>query len=331
MIMQILKNTRTIVAGLLVACAVNGASGQANNSFTQYYQLPNLVNPGFAGLQHYTDIKLGSRQQWSSFEDAPRSYVAGINHPVKFRPAAVAETGAQTTNKPTTYGGISGFLIQKNMGGYKDLQAGLSYAVHVPVSSDYHLSLGLTTAYSGVKADLDEFIVRDENDSFYKTIVSANGSLQYFTIDAGVLLSSERFIGGYSVLTLSSSRLGINKDVNSEDELSARHQVVAAYKHSVSADWDVIPALIYRYEKFSGSAVALNAKAMYRSQFWGGVSVNPGNSFSGLVGFTFKNNFNLTYSYEMNVSDVQSYSASAHELIIGIAVFNKAKYKPFLW
>lgn len=327
--MQILKNIRTVVAVVLVAAAVTNASGQANNTFTQYFQLPYLTNPGFAGLQQYTDIKLGSRQQWNSYDDAPKSYLAAINHPVHFKSVA-AETGENNT-RPSTYAGISGFLIQKNMGGYKDLQAGLSYAVHVPVSSSYHLSLGLTTAYSGVKADLDKFIVRDENDSFYKSIISNNGSLQYFTVDAGLLLSSDRFMAGYSVLTLSSARLGINKNVDSEDELATRHQVMAAYNHIVNADWEAIPSVIFRHDKFRGSSVAVNVKARYRSQFWGGLGVDPGNSFSGLVGFTVKNNFNFTYSYEMNVSDVQSYSASAHELMIGIAVFGKARNKPLLW
>ncbi|MBT1699861.1 PorP/SprF family type IX secretion system membrane protein [Fulvivirgaceae bacterium PWU4] len=330
MTMQIVKNIRTVVAAMLVACALTNASGQANNTFTQYFQLPYLTNPGFAGLQQYTDIKLGSRQQWNSYDDAPKSYLAAINHPVNFKSVAPAETGA-SNNKPTTYAGIGGFLIQKNMGGYKDLQAGLSYAVHVPVSSSYRLSLGLTTAYSGVKADLDKFIVRDENDSFYKSIVSNNGSLQYFTVDAGLLLSSDRFMAGYSVLTLSSARLGINKDVDSEDELATRHQVMASYNHVVNADWEAIPSVIFRHDRFAGSSVALNVKARYRSQFWGGLGVDPGNSFSGLVGFSFKNNFSFTYSYEMNVSDVQSYSASAHELMIGISVFGKAKNKLLLW
>jgi type IX secretion system PorP/SprF family membrane protein len=331
MMIQIFNATKRAIAISFLALITQGVFAQADYSFTQYFQLSQLLNPAFTGLQNYTDIKIGSRQQWTSFEGAPKSYLL-VNHPVRFKAQnETVATGEEIVNQPGTQAGIAGFLIQKNIGGYKDLGAGLSFAAHVPVSAQYRLSLGLTTTYSTIKADLQEFIVRDESDQFYQSIKSANGKLQYFTIDAGVLLSSKKLVAGYSVLRLASSRLDINDQVNSKDRLSTRHRAIFSYNHALNPDWEIIPSVLLAYEKFDGASVALNAKARYRSQYWGGVGIDPGNAFSVLAGFTWKDNFNFAYSYQLNIGEIQSYSASAHEIVIGIAAFNKGKHKPWLW
>lgn len=307
------------------------AFGQGNHSLTQYFQVPNLLNPGFTGLQDYTDLKIASQQQWTAFDEAPKSYLFSISAPVYFTDDKEALFDTVRGYKPVMRGGMGAFVIQKNMGGFKDLETGLSYAMHVPITSKYRLSMGMTASYSRVKADLDKFIVRDEDDTFYKSIVSSDGSLQYLLLDAGLLLSSERFTVGYSALRLSSSRFGINKEVDSKDKLNIRHQAIVTYNFMPDINWEVIPSLLFRYERFVGSTAGINVKARYRSQFWGGLGLNTGDSFSGLVGFTFKNNFHLSYSYAMSLNEVQNYSMSTHEVVIGISIFNRSNQKIVLW
>jgi type IX secretion system PorP/SprF family membrane protein len=330
---KILSNMKTGMILLLMTIAAHNAFGQANNSFTQYFQVPNLFNPAFAGLQNYTDIKAGSRLQWTSFDASPKSYLLNISHPVRFRSGGYTQDAADSVsgNKPGVSAGISGSLIQKDMGGYSDLEASLSYAAHVPVSSRYRLSFGLTTAYSRIKADLNKFIIRDETDLFYQSIISANGAVRYFTINAGILLSSDRFMAGYSALRLSSTRLDLNEDVDSEDNLNVRHQGIVAYNHELTPEWEIISSALYRYDELTGSSVGLNVKARYRSQCWAGLGVTPNESFSALIGFTFQNNISFGYSYEINVTDVKNYAPSAHEVMIGFAAFNKRKQRPMLW
>src|SRR5688572_19773406 len=44
------------------------AYSQVNSPWTQYYQTPYMQNPALSGIENYTDIKIGYKRQWTSFD-----------------------------------------------------------------------------------------------------------------------------------------------------------------------------------------------------------------------------------------------------------------------
>jgi type IX secretion system PorP/SprF family membrane protein len=49
-------------------------SAQQNPQYSQYMMNTYLINPAVVGIEDYTDIKVGYRNQWTNFEGAPTTY-----------------------------------------------------------------------------------------------------------------------------------------------------------------------------------------------------------------------------------------------------------------
>ena len=310
---------------------------QTNPEFSQYYQMPYLTNPGLTGIQGFTDVKVGSRQQWTSFPQAPKSYFLGFNHTIGDyslfnlgKRSNSSSEHSQIARKPgMTRIGLSGHLVQTSFQAFSNLNAGLSYAIHLPVSDQFSLAFGVTTAFERTKANMDELIVRDTEDRFYKNLISSNGSLQYFNLDAGLMLYSDHFFAGYSALRVSRSRL--TKLEDSEDENKMNHTAILGYNFNVSSDLEVIPCLIAQTENVAGVKINGNLKARYKSRYWAGLGVAPGRSVHATIGLAPSSLFNFSYSYDSSMGDIKGYSSGTHEIVIGIALFNKSSGKLFLW
>ena len=66
--------SKTIVAVLIAS--VMGWGGQANAQqrmqYSQYLWNGYLMNPAFAGIEDYIDLRSGYSHQWAGFEGAPK-------------------------------------------------------------------------------------------------------------------------------------------------------------------------------------------------------------------------------------------------------------------
>ncbi|MFP4089546.1 MAG: type IX secretion system membrane protein PorP/SprF [Cyclobacteriaceae bacterium] len=74
-----------IVFGLILACLSQESYGQQSFRFSQYFQNPLTVNPAFAGVEGFVDLKIGYRQQWSGIEDAPETYFVSAHGALRKR------------------------------------------------------------------------------------------------------------------------------------------------------------------------------------------------------------------------------------------------------
>ncbi len=57
---------------LLVIIAIlfqSNSWAQIDYRFTQFYQNPLPVNPAFAGIEDFVDVKVGYRTQWAGFDN----------------------------------------------------------------------------------------------------------------------------------------------------------------------------------------------------------------------------------------------------------------------
>ncbi|HEY0176010.1 MAG TPA: type IX secretion system membrane protein PorP/SprF, partial [Pedobacter sp.] len=61
---------------------VNAVTAQQLPQYTQYVFNSFLVNPAVAGIENYTDVKLGYRKQWDGINGAPETGFFSVNMPL---------------------------------------------------------------------------------------------------------------------------------------------------------------------------------------------------------------------------------------------------------
>ncbi len=313
---------KKIFSLLVFSVILIDAYSQINSPWTQYNQLPYVQNAALSGIENFTDIKIGYKRQWSNFDGAPKTIFAGANHthPLGSRDIENA--------RPIKLG-FSGYVAHNNYNSIKDTQVSLSYAVHIPLSSAYYLAMGLSTSYNKMKADVQELIIRDTQDPFYASFLSGNGAVNYFNVDAGIVLYSEKFYVGYSTQRLVRTRF--NSAVAGDGEFNLRHAVMVGYNYSLNDQWQVQPSILYRHEAALDDIYNLALKVRYDAKVWGGVAVRPEASVSLLTGYRINDTLTFSYSYDLATGSTSSISRGSHEIILGFMPFNKGGQKTFFW
>ena len=304
---------KKIVTGMLLFASTT-VFGQINSPWTQYYQVPYLQNPSLSGIENDTDIKLGFKRQWTSFDGAPKNYFLGINH-------ALGERNAEniSDNKmPQRKMGISGYIAGSDYNGMSDLQTGVAYAVHIPVTEQYYLSFGIATSYGRTRVSMDQY-VRDKQDAMYLSLMKAGGTLSYFNLDAGATLYADQFYVSYAAMHLVHSRVG--DDLPGKNESSIRHTVMLGYRYTVNEDWELQPGMLLRMEGGVKNLYAINVKARYGTSLWGGIGVSVNESLSLLAGYQVTDKLSISYSYDFNIGTLHTASPGSHEFILGIRPF----------
>jgi len=314
-----------MLKALVVAVIIfytSAANAQVTSPLTQFTRLPYLYNPAATGMENATDLKLGYKQQWGFTNGSPKSFVLGINHTIN------AQSAEQATSGKTKVG-LGGYVVRQNVGDYNDLQTGISTAVHVPISQNYFLGLGLKAGFSRTALNTQDIQIRDEQDRFYKNLVMA-GSLSYLNVDAGIMLHSDKFYIGYSPAGLIKNRL--NNDLNTEEKLALRHTAMVGYIYRVNEEWEVSPNLLANFEADLDPAYYLNLKARFQSKFLAGIGFSPERAVSGILGFNPDNKINISYSFDKSINQGSAFNfGNSHEIILGIQLFSKSTQQARLW
>ncbi|WP_276374879.1 type IX secretion system membrane protein PorP/SprF [Chryseolinea sp. H1M3-3] len=313
---------KKIFSLLVLAVILTDAQSQIHSPWTQYNQVPYVQNAALSGIENFTDIKIGYKRQWSNFEGAPKTIFVGVNHT-----HALGNKDIESA-RPIKLG-FSGYVAHNDYNFIKDTQLSLSYAVHVPLSSAYYLAMGLSTSYNKMKADVQELIIRDTQDPIYTSFLNGNGAVNYFNVDAGVVLYSEKFYAGYSTQRLIRTRF--NSDVPGDGEFNLRHALMVGYNYSLNHQWQIQPSVLYRHEAALDDIYNLTLKVRYEKKVWAGVGVRPKASVSLLTGYRINDTFAFSYSYDLSTGRTNTISRGSHELILGILPFNKGGQKTFFW
>lgn len=309
------------LALVLSFLSVIASKGQTKTSLTQYFQLPFIYNPGLTGIENYTDLKAGYRRQWNNFNKAPKSFFVGGNH--RFGLAAT-----EADESPKIAHGISGYIFRENISDFEQTQIGASYAVHVPLTSQWKISSGFNVGYNQFKIGAQDWIIRDYQDAIYHGLQSS-GSLNYMAMDWGAVLYSDKISGGYSASGLVNERLG--SDLNSDAKLAIRHKAFISYNYELNHEVEIIPTFLFQYENPLDPLYSFNIKARLKSFAWTGIGYTANKAMTFLLGISSIKNFNFSYSYDISIGDANHLGAGNHELIAGYVLFNKNRKKAFLW
>ena len=161
---------------------IQNAFGQ-DPIFTQFYAVPTMTNPAFAGSEGNTRLGMGYRNQGmtssynlSTFFISADKYLESINSGL----------------------GVSILDQNESLTGYNYLQVNISYSYHIQVTDSWTFFPGLSIGYGFKQFDLSKIILGDQLDIGNGIILPGssdplayNDNVHFFDISAGGVFYNE--------------------------------------------------------------------------------------------------------------------------------------------
>ena len=292
--------------------------------FSQYYNAPLNLNPGFVGNTDYPHFNINYRNQWPTF-DAYVSYAASYDQ--YFHNAR---------------SGIGFMVVSDNLGGGIMVNNSLNftYGYKLEFKSDWQLKIGVSSVLGQNRLDWSRLVFYDQIDpinGFQEANTSAeirpeNLSKTYFGINTGVLLYNENWYVGTSFYNMNSPYQGFWNREYEKEGLPIRYSVHSGYTFVLNSE----------NKNSFGSFITANILATMQAGF---IQITPGIAYQRerlIAGVWYRNvvqhsdaaiismgflfdYFKIMYSYDITVSSLTIGSGGSHELGI---VFNLKNLSP---
>jgi type IX secretion system PorP/SprF family membrane protein len=329
---------------LLLALLVSGSAfAQQKPQYSQYMFNNYLLNPAVTGIEDHIDLKLGVRKQWAGLKGAPTTYYASIHGAVgkvdrnavspfrtkqKKGAARQAPVKKRVRVKPKMHHGF-GTMIQADKTGPLSVSSlHGSYAVHVPLTKTLKVSTGLSAGILQYSLDATNLLLTNPNDA-----AIGDGRINRIIPDlnAGMWLYTGDYYLGVAASQLLKNKVNFgDNDFRRAGTLQSHYFLTGGGRVPLSENFTLIPTVMVKYAQPSPVALDVNLKAVFRDQFWGGVSFRQRDAVSVMAGMNIDQLVDVGYSYDVTTSALSRVSSGSHELMIGLRLNNKFKGSPYL-
>jgi type IX secretion system PorP/SprF family membrane protein len=301
---------------------------QQKSQYSQYMINNYLLNPALTGIEDYTDVKLGYRNQWSGVNGAPITFylsghtrlsgkakstkatLSGQNKPVAFAPEAPLN-GIHRKVKP--HHAIGGILLRDQIGPFSRTEASASYAYHLPLASNLRLATGTSLGIisQSLRPEVMNFANPSDNAAAGWSKLSPN-------LSTGLWLYSDNFYAGASATQLFANATATDDQPADDNALRNHYFITTAYKYSPSPKLALVPSILIKWVQPLPVSVDYNLRVVYDANYWAGFSYRQQDSFIIIAGLTLSKRFDFGYAYDLGVSSLSSQSAGSHEIVLGL-------------
>jgi type IX secretion system PorP/SprF family membrane protein len=321
---------------LFFVCSYYQSISQQRPQYTQYIFNNYLLNPAITGIENYTDVKAGYRNQWQGLTDAPVTSSISIPTPIgkQFTEGSatsfqgegnnpMSRSYVQTYKASEPHHGIGFHLVSDKTGPFSRTDINLTYAYHLGLAANVNLALGVAAGLSRISLDRSKIILEDPAD---QAIMDNNNNQIQPDLGAGLWLYGPRYFAGISAQQLLGRPLSFSDYADYNQGKQVSHWfITAGYKFYLSEDIAAIPSAMLKVVKPVPVSLDLNMKFAFKDKLWLGGSYRKDDSFAVMAGFNVGHFFNLGYSYDFTTSELQSVSNGSHEIILGLLLNNRYK------
>lgn len=325
-----MENPMRKILALIVTFSLTSAIAQQLPQYSQYMRNQYMVNPGAAGVYDFVDITAGGRMQWLGFDDAPKTaylYAATElkrNKRSKYNPSLRTSHGPVRNPEVNTgrlKHALGGQVVADEYGAFRHLRAGLTYAIHMPLSRDYNLSFGTTVGFSNrafiqERAQTLNMINGIGTDATYDQY-AAQGDLNTIDVGAGLYFYSKRLFVGLAANQLTEDYIRIGSNTVHVDP-RMHFNITAGYKFDLNNNLTLTPSVLAKYIYPSPLSIEGSVVFEYKEWLWYGLSYRNTDAVIGMVGLNVSQRFKFGYSFDFSVSRFNQYSSGGHEVVLGI-------------
>jgi len=298
--------------------------------FSQFKQVASYYNPAYAGFEREVGAGMMVRNQWGNTRgNYFQTYIFGDAYLEEYKSGAGLDLSYQDANS----------------GGNTTLSLAARYNYHLELNKKWTSAVGLSAGYTSIKMNPDKLIFADQlNTNTNSTATAENiGAIEnrgYLDIGIGTVFYVEqkteislgiKHINFPSLKSLNDERTPIKPMISMY--LKHRIKVAGSFYRPNSKKVYLSPSLLFLNQaQFSqiklGTAVEVELVTFgmyYRTGLGKLDGIYSKNDALILMGGINTESFNMTYSYDMNIS-AQRLPTNSHELsLIYIKKSNKVK------
>lgn len=290
-------NKKYFITGLFVVLLFV-SFGQQQSIFTNILANPLHYSPAYVGSTNYHEVSFFNRTQWVGFKDAPRNFY--LNFHGSFKNRAKHGYGVQILSEQTGLLSKTGIYV--------------NYGYQIKMSKKWKMGLGVRPGFVQYRIRLYDAVVADAGDPIFTGNTYSGNA---FDVNAGFRLYSDKFefSGGIDHL------IGKNLNLSSYNQnLQFHYTLMTSYKFQFKKNWELRPAVLFRYTKPVPSQLSILAQLSYKEKFFGGLNFRTNDAIGIFLGIRLKNRLSITYGYDYSYTKIRKYSAGSHEVGISFII-----------
>ncbi len=297
-----------LLTAFIFAATAFKAAAQVDAQFTQYYEVPNYYNAGAIGTTDYLRIRAGSRMQWTGIPNAPVTFLATAEMPLKLG------------NKRL---GVGLTMQQESMGLYKNMTLSIQAAYKIKLWKG-ELSIGAQAGIFDESFKGSEVILPDGDDYHESTddgIPTTDIRGTSFDLGLGVFYTHRYFRAGISVTHLNEPTVTMSTDgsgTDNEYEFKAGRIAYFMVDGNIPVKntlFEIQPSMLVKTD-FTFTTAEFTVRTRYNKFLTAGIGYRYKDAVSLILGAEYKDFF-LGYSYDYPVSAISRASNGSHEVWAG--------------
>lgn len=283
-------------------------SAQQDYQFTNYMFNGLMYNPAYAGTHDYAQINGLARKQWVGFDGSPLTEMLSFDMPI---------SGQNM--------GVGAVVSMDQIGVTQNFNVSGNYSYKVKAGNSSFLSFGIKAGISHYTTKFEDLEYWDENDDVYQN--NFNGKILP-VFGFGMYFYDQSYYVGLSAPRLFNQNTSeaLNINVSNGPSLNRFYTLTAGYIAHITEDFDLRPSMLIRYVNGAPLSVDIGSMVMYKKVFWLGANYRYRDCISAIAQYSFKQKFNVGYSYDFTISKLNTYNSGSHELILSYFIGKKADF-----
>lgn len=262
--------------------------------YSNFHTNKYITNPAFAGSEYYWDFTLQHKSQWLGIENNPNSQLFS--------------THSRISN---TASGFGGYLYNDQSGVFGNLGFSGSYAYHLDLSEELHLSFGASASYTQYKLLGNRVTLDQTNDP---TILAGKQTSGAFNTSFGTLFDHNHFYFGLSAINLLSPN--INYVAKGSRPVRTHFYLQTGGYIPVGTNGMLEPSLLLNYVNGNPFQADLRITYQYVDIFNVGLGHRWKDAIVLSAGAKIWDELYVQYAYDLNLSKLMKVNSGSHEILL---------------
>lgn len=261
-------------------------------------------------------------------EDSIRQTVRKLDRKARTKLRRQLQPSSGLTHQPKH--GYSFSLIGDEQAAITKYSLSGGYAVHLPVSREMMMSVGVSGLVNSAQFDRNKAtVLNPANDQLYQQYASGDLNKYSYYINTGLSLYSSDFYASYSIVKILGAGLGSGQAFGLEG-VDTQHNLAGGVYINVGNSFLLSPGILFSYKSQSPFALYVTSKIYYQEKLWLGINFRNRDAFGGSIGFYFSDRYKLSYAYDVPISKPGNAFGSTHEVVFGILLARGSAPKPVI-
>ncbi|WP_299823593.1 PorP/SprF family type IX secretion system membrane protein [uncultured Pontibacter sp.] len=320
------------IIAIAVILSALGAQAQSRKHIANFSLFQQYYNPALTGFEG-SMVKTFYRNQWTGFEDAPKTIFASAELDMADL-SAWKENNQLKTQREDRYNRQGGAkhafglaILNDRFGAYAESQVFLSYGSRIQLSESLSLRWGTAVAVSQQRLDGNKLTLDQENDPQYQDVLGQNNKLSKLDLNFGLMLTHDKYYLGYAMQDVAEGGLATAGDNFLKNMYTRKHIAQAGYRTALTEQVGLVLNGIYQYDDKVKETLEGQVKAVYQNMLWVGGGYRKDLAYTLNAGVRV-DQLKIGYVYEAPTSDAKSIGKSTNEIMLTFNLL-PAKYPKY--